>query len=94
MKRLKDLCANDSWKVSKYAARALLRLRESSEEMQSVVKSSLSSLSLSAQLPSALCSLSEAARRSPSLLATKDQEKLLTVSQHCYFSKSVEHDAF
>ena len=79
VKTLKDMCLHESWKVSKFASRTLLRLRDSGEEIQAVVKTSLAALSLTAQLPAALAALSEVAIRAPSLLSSKDNDKILTV---------------
>lgn len=82
VKNLKSLCYREAFGVAKFAARAVLKFGgESCEELSSLVKSSMLSLSSrDSSLPSVLCCLTEVARRCPSLLSDNEKGKIQQVS--------------
>jgi hypothetical protein len=87
--KLTALCVNDCAKVSKFAARSLIKMTgDGSQECKSLTRSCLAALSFSTKLPGIFAALSEVAKGAPKLLKPSDQATVIN------FAKKLLHQGW
>jgi hypothetical protein len=87
--KLTALCVHDCAKVSKFAARSLIKMTgDGSQECKALTRSCLAALNCSTKLPGTFAALSEVAKGAPKLLKSSDQTTVIT------FAKKLLHQGW
>ena len=87
--KLVDLCQSDSVKISKFAARSVVKIAgPDSHEIKSIVRSAFAALEHNSRLPGVLAALSEVVKAAPKLLKSAEQATLIN------FAKKLLHQAW